>query len=241
MTGLDKSQYMSGMQLAAPSIRFKSSFASKGGVNGGNAGNMALIPSSFYVKKVSEKLRLGFSLTAPLGGGLDYNDSFSNPDDDFVGRYGATKSLLAGIAFSPSFGYKVNDKFSIGGGVSVIYTRFDQDIAINQGPLPDGKVELDKLTGLGYQPFDRPSSSIYGLLAPSGGIRPPPRHRARLALTFSEREEISRGIACALSLRTIANKLGRSASTISREVNRNGGLQEYRASEADLAAWDRAC
>ena len=56
--------------------------------------------------------------------------------------------------------------------------------------------------------FDRPSSSIYGLLAPSGGIRPPPRHRARLALTLCEREEISRGIACDLSLRSIANELG---------------------------------
>ncbi len=88
--------------------------------------------------------------------------------------------------------------------------------------------------------FDRPSSSIYGLLAPSGGIRPPPRHRARLALTLCEREEISRGIACDLSLRSIANELGRSASTISREVNRNGGLKAYRASEADQAAWDRA-
>jgi len=88
--------------------------------------------------------------------------------------------------------------------------------------------------------FDRPSSSIYGQLAPSGGIRPPPRHRARLALRLSEREEISRGIACDLSLRSIANELGRSASTISREVNRNGGLKAYRANEADKAAWDRA-
>ena len=88
--------------------------------------------------------------------------------------------------------------------------------------------------------FDRPSSSICGLLAPSGGIRPPPRHRARLALTLCEREEISRGIACDLSLRSIANELGRSASTISREVNRNGGLKAYRASEADQATWDRA-
>jgi len=88
--------------------------------------------------------------------------------------------------------------------------------------------------------FDRPSSSIFSQLSPTGGIRPPPRHRARLALTLSEREEISRGIACELSLRTIANELGRSPSTISREVNRNGGLKEYRASEADQAAWDRA-
>ena len=88
--------------------------------------------------------------------------------------------------------------------------------------------------------FDRPSSSIFAQLSPTGGIRPPPRHRTRLALTLFEREEISRGIACDLSLRSIANELGRSPSTISREVNRNGGLKEYRASEADQATWDRA-
>ncbi len=153
MTGLDKSQFMSGMQMIAPQIKFESSFAGAGGSDGGNAGNIAIIPSSFYVKKVSERLRLGFSITAPLGGGLDYNDDFATSSDDFVGRYGTTKALLAGIAISPSLGYKVNDKLSVGGGVSILWTRFDQDIAINQGPLPDGKVELDDATGFGYQPF----------------------------------------------------------------------------------------
>lgn len=88
--------------------------------------------------------------------------------------------------------------------------------------------------------FDRPSSSIFGQLAPSGGIRPPPRQRSKLALTLSEREEISRGIASHRSLRAIAAQLGRSPSTISREVHRNGGLKQYRASQADQAAWDRA-
>jgi hypothetical protein len=51
--------------------------------------------------------------------------------------------------------------------------------------------------------FDRPSSSIYGQLAVSGGIRPPARRRSRLALTLTEREEISRGIARRLSMRAI--------------------------------------
>jgi len=88
--------------------------------------------------------------------------------------------------------------------------------------------------------FDRPSSSIYGQLVTSGGIRPPARRRSRLALTLTEREEISRGIACDLSLRTIANELGRSPSTISREIKRNGSYDNYRAAQADQTAWDRA-
>ena len=88
--------------------------------------------------------------------------------------------------------------------------------------------------------FDRHSSSIFAVLSPTGGIRPPERKRSRLALSLREREEISRGIVCHLSLRAIANQLGRAPSTVSREVQRNGGLSQYRANEADKAAWARA-
>ena len=89
--------------------------------------------------------------------------------------------------------------------------------------------------------FDRGHSSIQGILAKTGGIRPLRRSRSRLALTLSEREEISRGVAAGYSLRSIAESLRRSPSTVSREINRNGGRRHYRASQADQAAWDRAC
>ena len=88
--------------------------------------------------------------------------------------------------------------------------------------------------------FDRESSSIYPLLARTGGIRPPDRVRSRLALTLADREEISRGLIASQSLRTIARNLKRSASTISREVRRNGGTMQYRAALSDAAAWRRA-
>ena len=88
--------------------------------------------------------------------------------------------------------------------------------------------------------FDRHHTSVRGILAATGGIRPPVRCRSQRALTLAEREEISRGIARDQSLRAIAARLKRAPSTISREVNRNGGLQRYRASQADQSAWDRA-
>ncbi len=88
--------------------------------------------------------------------------------------------------------------------------------------------------------FGKPSSSIYFQLAPHGGIRPAPRRRSRLALTLSEREEISRGIVAQRSIRSMARLLGRSPSTVSREVRRNGGYDHYRAAEADAEAWVRA-
>ena len=88
--------------------------------------------------------------------------------------------------------------------------------------------------------FDRGHSSIQGILSETGGIRPPPRKRSRLALSSAEREEISRSVVACRSMRAIAASLGRAPSTISREISRNGGSQGYRASEADQAAWDEA-
>lgn len=88
--------------------------------------------------------------------------------------------------------------------------------------------------------FDRGSNSIYGVLSVTGGIRPSTRKRSALALTLSEREEISRGVALGQSVRLLATHIGRSPSTISREINRNGGYDGYRATKADQAAWDRA-
>lgn len=90
------------------------------------------------------------------------------------------------------------------------------------------------------QLFDRNHSSVQRILAESGGIRPPHRIRSSNALTLSEREEISRSIVAGQSMRTIARSLGRSPSTISREINRNGGVASYRAADADKATWDRA-
>ena len=88
--------------------------------------------------------------------------------------------------------------------------------------------------------FERESSSIYPILQRSGGIRPPTRTRARWALSLADREEISRGIASQQSIRSIARRLKRSPSTISRELTRNGGYEDYRAAAADQATWDRA-
>jgi IS30 family transposase len=85
--------------------------------------------------------------------------------------------------------------------------------------------------------FGKPSSCIFAHLRPSGGIMPPARRRSRLALTMAEREEISRGIVEGHSVRAIARMLARAASTVSREISRNGGVGRYRAAAADKLAW----
>src|SRR5690606_35423124 len=88
--------------------------------------------------------------------------------------------------------------------------------------------------------LDRGHSAVQGALARTGGIRPPERTRSHLALSLGEREEISRGIAVGHSVRAIAAQLSRAPSTVSREIQRNGGRRRYRANQAEQAAWDRA-
>jgi len=86
----------------------------------------------------------------------------------------------------------------------------------------------------------KPSSSIWNHIKPHGGIRPRTRSRSRVALTLAQREEISRGIAAGYSTRSIARSLNRAPSTISREIQRNGGRKRYRAAGADKRAWKEA-
>jgi len=72
------------------------------------------------------------------------------------------------------------------------------------------------------QLFDRSHGSVAGILVRTGGIRPPQRKRSSISLSLAEREEISRGVVTGQSIRAIAASLGRSPSTVSREIHRNG-------------------
>jgi IS30 family transposase len=83
-------------------------------------------------------------------------------------------------------------------------------------------------------------NAIRAVLLPRGGIPPLARRRSRLALTFAEREDISRGIASGSSIREIAGRLNRAAPTVSREIARHGGRSAYRAYDADQQAWNAA-
>src|SRR6516164_5029941 len=88
--------------------------------------------------------------------------------------------------------------------------------------------------------LERTKGAIHHVLAFNGGIAPVTRRRCKIALVLDEREEISRGIASGQSIRCIAARLGRSPSTVSRELARHGGRSAYRATEADARAWERA-
>jgi len=115
----------------------------------------------------------------------------------------------------------------------IYYTQAQKSLMWDRWQAGDSTYEIARL-------FDRGHSSVQGVLAETGGVRPRSRRRSPRALSLPEREDISRGIVAGSTIRAIATGLGRAPSTVSREVRRNGGRQRYRANRADEAAWERA-
>lgn len=134
MTRLEGHEFMLTGGLAKTNIKFDSD--SPGG-DGGNAGGYAPLGSAFYTRSLSEDWKLGASLIAISGALLDY-------DDDWVGRYECQDTSILTVTLTPSIAYRINDQWSIGGGVNLMYGELELDAAIPlPGGLPDGQASLD--------------------------------------------------------------------------------------------------
>ena len=94
------------------------------GSNGGNAGGIALLPNLYYTHGITDRLSLGIGVNAPFGSTTDY-------EDGWVGRYHALKSALTIININPSAAWKINDRFSIGGGLNLQYAKAELTSAID--------------------------------------------------------------------------------------------------------------
>jgi len=108
--------------------------------------------------------------------------------------------------------------------------------AAERGELWDRWKRGESVSEIG-RALDRARGTIHSTIRERGGVSPAERRRSRLALTVCEREEISRGLAAGESARRVAARLGRSPSTVTREIARHGGRRRYRAGEADERAW----
>jgi len=97
----------------------------------------------------------------------------------------------------------------------------------------------ESILGIG-RALGRGGSAVRRVLECGGGIAPAERRRSARVLGLVEREAVSRGIAAGYTIRAIARGLNRAPSTVSQEVSRHGGRELYRATEADLAAWESA-
>ncbi len=95
---------------------------------GGDGGETAVVGNFYWVKPLDDKTSFGVGVNSPFGLKTEY-------DDDWVGRYHGILSDLKTLNFNPSIGYRVNDKFSIGGGLNVMLAEVDLTNAIDFGSL----------------------------------------------------------------------------------------------------------
>lgn len=133
MTRLEGNEFMLAGGLVKSNIEFDPD--STGG-DGGNAGGYAPLGAAFYTRSLSEDWKLGASLIALSGAVLDY-------DDDWVGRYECQETSILIVTLTPSIAYRINDQWSIGGGVNLMYGELELDAAIPRSGLPDGRASLD--------------------------------------------------------------------------------------------------
>jgi IS30 family transposase len=95
---------------------------------------------------------------------------------------------------------------------------------------PAASVEVGRAAGTGYR-----------VLRDAGGVaRRQDWDPSPARLSAADREEIRCGLDAGLSFTAIAGRIGRATSTVSREVNNNGGRDDYRAWRAHLDAAERA-
>ena len=98
------------------------------GNGGGNAGVVAAIPNFYLKTDLGDSVALGVGVTTPFGLSTKYNDGW-------VGRYIALESKVETINVNPAAAWKVNERFSVGGGVSVQYMRAKLTNAIDSGAI----------------------------------------------------------------------------------------------------------
>lgn len=141
MSFLEGNQAMAGAQLLYGDIKFTNTGSSGflGTENGGNPIDVFPSASGFYTHKLGQDFTVGFGVLSNFGLGLKY-------DGNWIGRYYAQESMLAGVSFVPTASYRVNDKISIGGGLNVMVAQLKYITAINQGPAGDASIRLQDVT-----------------------------------------------------------------------------------------------
>jgi long-chain fatty acid transport protein len=178
MTVLDRSQMVTGVLGILPKTKFDVDSATHSGGGGGDAGGFSPSGSFAYVHRATERLRLGIFAGSYFGLGLDYDNKWS-------GRYYVQNASFLTMCVNPSIGYKLNDHWSIGGGVSLVGGKLSTDVAINTF-IPgssDGRLEYDDMAlGFGYNLgilYELSSQTRFGLT-----------YRSAVDLDFKDKPDI---------------------------------------------------
>jgi long-chain fatty acid transport protein len=136
MTQLSGKQFIVGAGALLPSVEFEIGATNISGGNGGEAGNAVPVLTVAYVHSFTERFKFGVALFPAAGAGIEY-------DPDWAGRFQAQTSEIAALSLSPTLAYRVNDWFSIGGGLNIMATALETKVAVPRLLQPDGQVVID--------------------------------------------------------------------------------------------------
>ena len=113
------------------------------GGNGGDAGDLSLVPNIFFSKAITPDIKLGLGISAPFGLKTDY-------ENGWVGRYQALKSELNTININPSIAFKATDRISLGFGVSAMHASAVLSNAVDIGTLTGVAALRQNFDGLAH-------------------------------------------------------------------------------------------
>jgi len=137
MTRLDGKELMLGADLLYTDIKFDPAPNTPvAGSDGGSAGESGSLLNAFYVHSLSDDLKFGVGLFSTSAAVLTY-------DDNWAGRFQNQNIEILTVTLNPSLAYRVNDWFSIGGGIGLVYATLDMEVAIPRPGLSDGKAKID--------------------------------------------------------------------------------------------------
>ena len=129
MVYLQESQLVVGAHAIRPSGHFNNegsvtALGRPGTGEGGDVGSWAVVPNLYYSHVLTQDVRLGISLNAPFGLKTEY-------DKDWIGRFQAVKSELKTYNINPAIAFRVNERLSLGLGVSFMYADAELTRAVN--------------------------------------------------------------------------------------------------------------
>ena len=180
MTRLERSELLISFAGLDVNAEFDISSATHSGGDGGKAGSFAPAGSLSYAHKFSPDLSIGIAAASYFGLGLDY-------DDDWAGRYHCQEAEMLTFAVNPGIAYRINEQFSIGTGVSIVYGTLYQEVAVNNlAGRPDGRIKpgvLQEERKGSRRPFvhGRGRISLDPSVPRLHGCGPPPGYHCRTA------------------------------------------------------------
>lgn len=140
MTLFDTAQFSGAVSIVDPEVNV---YDVDNNEHSKDVAPLQVVPAAYYISPIDDKWAWGIGMFTTYGVATDY------PDDISVGDMAGDTSLLS-VNINPNVAYRINEQFSVGGGINLVYahaelTRHKGSLAPLFGP---GSKKSDNLIGM---------------------------------------------------------------------------------------------